>query len=598
MELHGLPDFATALATEGAQLFAPYGEQGPMLLTPGALAVAEAEAGGPDFLLETVRGRTPLLPPRPYAALDFRLRASYALAEALAVARQQIVGARVAPLALSGGALRLGGGAVPNDLRRRIPLAWNGLGLARCALRISIETAGLLIEGLRGAVLPIHAYADLVIIGVAPRLPHTVSFDPHALLVALAAAADSEGRMAYSALGAFFQRELGALPVSVGGAVAQDERTLLAESLIDHTLQRFGQIIAPPDDGAEPWVALAPGASLGAGRFTWDLAEPLLASRPLTLRLDPFAAARAVVDRRGIEAVTRATVVPSLPSGALAVMVTANLPAEREGVTALGVNLCAPARPPQRPQAALATALLEPPADSARVTLRLSPREPAAYTYTTFAVLADAGGAEEVRGEPTEHTGDLLELGGEQFPLDSIAVSAEPALLERALVRCTRRRPAAGGAGAPLEYSFALTLERPVRSLALPRGAAAGASLTVDAEEPGGAGRLRLGPLPAGDLCIDRFSFREYGPQRVMVEAALAPGAPSLLVELLPEGAPETPKAIGIVQLRPERPRQEWGYFAPSPFAPGYRYRLRRPTGEPPEPWSAARSPFEPLLIA
>lgn len=597
MALQGLPDFATALAAERATLFAPYERQGPFLLTPDALGVAEAEAGGPDLRIETVRGRTPLLPPRPYAVLDLRLRASYPLEAALAVAREQYAGACVAPLTIGGGVLRLGGGALPEELRHSIPLAWNGLGRARCALRIAIETASLLIEGLRGAVLPIHAYVDLAVVGVAPRLPYSARFDPRALLEALAAEADAEGRVAYSALAALFRREERGLPLVVAGAVAPDERALLAAALCDRTLQRFARPIAPPDGGAEPWVALDRPDSLGAGRFTWDLAEPQQVSRPLTLRLDPFAAARAVVAERGLAAVLRDTVVPPLPSGALAVTVTANVPAEREGLAALGVHLAAPPRPPQRPQAANATALLEPPADSARVTLRLSPREPAAYTFTTFAVLADAHGAEELAGAPVAHTGDQLELAGEAFPVEFVAVAAEPALLELAHVRCTLRRPAATAADRPIEHRFELTPERPARSLALPRGATAAAALGVEAEERGGPGRLQLGPLPAGDLSVSRASFREYGPQRVLVQAALAAGEPSLLVELLPEGAPETPDTLGLVQLRPDRPSQEWRYFAPSPFAPGYRYRLRRPGHEPPAPWSEVRSPFEPLLV-
>jgi hypothetical protein len=597
MALQGLPDFATALAVEGARLFAPFEGRGPLLLAPAALSVAEAEAGGPDLRIETVRGRTPLLPPRPYAVLDFRLRAHYPLEAALAAAREQQAGACVAPMNISGGTLRLGGGALPDELRRSIPLAWNGLGLARCALRISIESARLLIESLRGAVLPLHAHADLAVPGVAPRLPYTASFDPRALLEALAAAADAEGRLAYSALEALFRREPDGLPIAVEGAVALEQREALATALCDRTLQRFGRPVAPPDDGAEPWVALDRPDSLGAGRFTWDLAEPQQVLRPLTLRLDPFAAARAAVAERGLAAVVRDTVVPPLPSGALAVTVTANLPVEREGVAALGVHLSAPPRPPQRPQAANVTTLLEPPADSARVTLRLAPREPAAYSFTTFAVLADERGAQEVRGEPVAHTGEQLELTGEAFPLEFVAVAAELALLELAHVRCTLQRPAAGADDSPLEHRFELTPERPARSLALPRGAAAAATLSVEAEERGGAGRLRLGPLPAGDLSISRASFREYGPQRATILADLAAGEPSLLIELLPEGAPETPTTTGLIQLRPDRPSQEWRYFAPSPFAPGFRYRLRRPDHEPPAPWSEVRSPFEPLLV-
>lgn len=593
MELRGLPDFGASIAVEGAWLFAPFDAAGPLLLTPAALELAEAAAGGPDFLLETVRGRMPLLPPRPYAALNLRLRARYDLEAALATAREREAGARVAPLLIGGGTLRFGGGLVLEELRRSLPLAWNGLGVARYAQRISIESAQLLIEGLKGGVLPLHAYADLVVVGVAPRLPAVAHFDPRALLEALAAAADAEGRLAYSAFEACFRRAVGRLPIAVEGEHAPDAAERLAAALCDRTLERFGRLIAPRDGGAEAWVALARPDSFGAGRFTWNLAEPLRVTRPLTLSLDPFAAARAAAFERGLAAVVRDTVVPSLPNGALNVAVTANLPACREGLAALGVHLTAPARPPQRPQAASATTRLEEPADSTRLTLRLAPREPAAYSYTTFAVLADDGGAQELTTMPVAHSGEQLELSAEDFPVEFVAVSAEPALLELARVRCALERPAAEAGAAPLVHRFELTPERPARSLALPRGAAAGATLSVEVAERDGPGLLRLGPLPAADLSVERFSFREYGPQRIAVQAALAADASPLLVELLPEGAPETPEAIGRIRLPPQRPTQEWRYFAASPFTPGYRYRLAgRETA-----WSPVQSPFEPLTI-
>lgn len=593
MELRGLPDFGARVGVEGASLFAPFDWDGPFLLAPDALEVAETAGGGPDFLIETVRGRTPLLPPRPYGSLDFRLRAHYGLAAALGAARELRPGACVTPLAVAGGTLRLAGGAVPDDLRRSIPLAWSGLGLARCALRITIESARLLIDGLKGAVLPLFAYADLAVTGVAPRVPYAAHFDPRALLEALAAAADAEGRLSYSAFEACFRRESGRLPIVVDAAVAPGDEPALAAALCDRTLQRFGRLLAPPDGGGEAWVALSRPDSFGPGRFAWDLAEPLPASRPLTLRLDPFAAARGAASELGLAAVVRDTVVPPLPSGAVGVTVTANLPAEREGVAALGVNLSAPPRPPQRPVAIRATALLEPPADSARVTLRLAPREPVAYSYTAFAVLADAHGAQEVAAAPVEHTGEQLELSVDDFPLEFVAVSAELALLELGRVCCTLSRPATAPDAPPLEHQFELTPERPSRSLALPRGASADAALAVEVAERGGPGLLRLGPLPAADLAVDRFSFREYGPQRVTVRADLPAGAPPLLVELLAEGAPESAGAIGCVQLRPGHPDQEWRYFADSPFAPGYRYRIAGRDRQ----WSAVQSPFETLVM-
>jgi hypothetical protein len=79
-----------------------------------------------------------------------------------------------------------------------------------------------------------------------------------------------------------------------------------------------------------------------------------------------------------------------------------------------------------------------------------------------------------------------------------------------------------------------------------------------------------------------------------------APGG-LLAVDLLPEGAEETPQTVTALALTPGAPEKEWGYVAASPFAAGYRYRIHAGSdsdaGAPAAPWSPVQSPFVPLEL-
>ena len=72
-------------------------------------------------------------------------------------------------------------------------------------------------------------------------------------------------------------------------------------------------------------------------------------------------------------------------------------------------------------------------------------------------------------------------------------------------------------------------------------------------------------------------------------------------VDLLPEGAEETPQTVTALALTPGAPEKEWGYVAASPFAAGYRYRIHAGSdsdaGAPAAPWSPVQSPFVPLEL-
>jgi hypothetical protein len=593
MSLQGLADFEQPIQVAGAQIFYPYEGNGPHLLTPDSLEIAERAAGRPDFQLALVRGRTPMLPPKPYGLLDLRLRAHYPIEESLQIVRASRPQALLAPIAFTAGFLRLRAGTdlgdAPPDLLRPIALTWNGLGMTRTVMKLASDGAALIKRALESQVLLLHALAELEIAGVAPRLPLHVAFDPAELLQAVLGIGNQQREVSLPKLEEFFRQEPAKLPLTVRGELVDSRHEAFVQALVDRVRQHFGSFVPAPEESEEPHIALAAPEQVGHGRFEWDLSEPALVARTLILRLDPLAAARELVAREGLAAVVHETIVPPLSTGALSIAVSANLPPQRDGILALGVNLFAPARPPRRPQAATAAAELHPPDDAATLPLRLAPGEEPQYRYTTFVVLQDAGGIEQLEGIETLHQGEVLSLGPDDFPIDFVAIEAARALLELAEVQVTLSRP---DGTATVEQTYALNLDRPATALALPKGTA-GVLLEVVARERGGTGVLTLGPLPAESMTLDCYSFRQYGSQQVDITCTFTADAPSFAIELQPEAAADT----SVLFFRPDQPQRRWTWFADSPFRPGYRYRRLRNRDQPADEWSAVQSPSEPLVL-
>jgi hypothetical protein len=83
----------------------------------------------------------------------------------------------------------------------------------------------------------------------------------------------------------------------------------------------------------------------------------------------------------------------------------------------------------------------------------------------------------------------------------------------------------------------------------------------------------------------------------VTISVALDPDASLAVVYLLPEALPDAAGNISTLAFTPARPTRDWNWFAPSPFAAGYRWRRHIDTGTP-VPWSDVQSPFIPLNVS
>lgn len=589
MSLQGLPDFYQPIQTEGWQIFYPYENAGECLVLPDSLQIGEHANGNPDLTLTLVRGQNPLLLPKPHGLLDFRLQSHYPLNEALNLLRETNSNATVQPIAFQSGFLRLypqiQTDEIPEDLKLPMPLAWNGLTSARYSLTISESTAIALKGALTGNILKLLARAEIEMIGVAPRLPLQVRFDPAVLLNQLAALGNAQRQIACEDILSFFRRDLQLLPLEVIGEVPPDG---FAETMTDWIRAHFGTFIPSPNDDSKPHIALSSGNS---GSIEWNLSQALQAYRTIVLTLDPLSAAHQLVQTQGLDAVFQETTVPPIPTGTWSISVAANLPDRRPGVLSMGVTLKAPPVLPYRPQARIASAELTPPDDSATLMLRLSPIEKLEYMVSTSVVLQDTNGIRQLKSEEFSHVGDRLYIRPDQFPVNFMAIEATRSLLELATLQGTCHWQE----GETLNSQpFELNRENAATALVLPKQAT-NTTLEISARSLEGTQTLQIPLFPAKNCQLGLHSFREYGAHQITVECDFSDDVRIWAIDLLPEDAPET--EMSVLFFTPVQPHKTWSWLAKSPFRAGYRYRCHRDLGASPAEWSAVQSPFVPLNI-
>ncbi|NJO78328.1 MAG: hypothetical protein HC827_07220 [Cyanobacteria bacterium RM1_2_2] len=599
MSLRGLPDFYQPIQGESWQVFYPY-EGGAFVAVPTTIELGDREDGQTDFTLTLVRGQNPDLPPKPYGLLDFRLQPRYPIAEALTELRSRRPDAMVQPAMFTSGFLRLYPATtvepIPEDLKQPIPLAWNGLSTGRYSLRASAATITLLKTALTGTVLNLLAQAEMELVGVAPRLPLRVKFNPAILLDRLAALGDSQRRVASEDIVDYLRNSASqplALPLEIIGDITDIIPNEFAVTFTDWIRAHYGTFIPSPRLDRTGYIALArvEPDRIKPEIVEWDLSKPIQTTRTIELSLHPLEAARQIVAERGLDAVFQEVIVPQLPTGALSVEVSANLPAKRLGVLAIGVTLRAVPFLPYRPQAQVVSTEFQPPHDCARLFLRLSPIEKPVYTFATYVVLQDAQGVRQLRSAEIFHQGNQLALQPNQFPVSFIPISATRSLLEQGTVEGICRWQE----GQTIQsQTFELNQQSPVIALTLPQ-AASHPTLEFNAYSLDRTRSLVIPPMPARSYQLGLHSFVEYGSHLISIECEFNDQASFYAIELLPENAPET--EARLILLTPDHPRQTWSWLATSPFYAGYRYRPHRSPDRPVADWSDVQSPFTPLKL-
>jgi hypothetical protein len=595
MSLQGLPDFAQPLHTDRGLIFYPYEGVGPFLVVPNQLTIGDRSDGQPDFALTLVRGQSPIFPPKPYGMLDFTLRSESPIEEALQQVRQHDPQAIVKAVTFSSGFLQfypaVNGETLSTDLKVPIELAWNGLETSRYHLRMTESTAVMLKGALMGQIVQLIARADLEVLGVAPRLPIRVEFDPTILLDRLVALGNGQRRVTDAAIVDYFRQDLATLPLTLRGTIKSPEE--FARTMADWIRSHYGQTSANSTltstltDHDLTQIVLALPTMPGVQ--SWDLSQPQITTRTIVLTLDPLESARQLVQKQGINAIFHETIVPILPMGTLSVTVEANLPTPILGIFSMGVTLTAPPVLPARSQTKIASAEFTKSLETVTLRLPLAPREPPCYTVSTYVILSNVQGDEQLWSDEMPGQGDRLFLQPNQFPVHFITVGADRSLLEQATLQGLCRWTEGNS---DRSLPFTLNREQPKVSLALPK-TALNSTLECIAKSIDGTQTRSIAPFSARNTEIGLHFFPDFGPQQVQISCELDEHHPVYAIDLQPEGSTE----ISLLLFTSTEPKKNWQWLVRSPFQSRYRYRPHRDPTQVPAEWSAYQSPSIPLTI-
>ena len=560
MSLRGLPDFGAPVLLDGAPAgYRGFGEPGLVLVPPRTIGIVRAADGHYAFEVERFRGRGDW--PAPYAVLTMTLRAEHPLDDVLRVARADDAAARVAPTSLATGSIRLAGFFRVRDLD------WDGLSPLTWSDRLTVEEYSVLRGAIEAAFPETTAAAVMEITGVAARANARATIDPAALSASLRALGEPGEPLSRADVVAWLRTHgmTGDRRVVDVTGDAPDEAALAAV-LADRIRAR--------------WPGHRPPAAEAPGTWLWDLSEPIVTAREHAPAFPLFETYSAIA--ADIEAyVPPGVELDPVPAGWRTIDVLANLPTRQSGVVACGVDITAPPRPPARPQALTTTVELTG-TGTGRTTLRLAPGEEPDLVRETWAVVADAAGAQELRGSRVPFHGERLSLRPTDFPVRAWSIDVEPALLDLAAVRV---RIASAGPG-PHDFDIA----EPHADLAMPP--AGDDAVTVELTSRADGRVLVLGPFAPAPLWIGRHLLPGWGPQRITVTS---PGGDALVAVALRAESDDTGDGE-TVALTPASPVRVWRWFAADPFRAGYRFRVV-PTGAAPGPWSDVRPHDEDLVV-
>jgi hypothetical protein len=569
----GSIDFQRAIATGSALVYPRFGTPGEWIGLPLALDLARRAGGRPDFQLDLVRHRQALDGAlTAYGIVDMRV-----LPASILDARTTVKGT-VTEGTLGTGWLRLL--VVEPDRERRTMLPplrvrSSGPGGIRLAARLTAQAAALLKQALLGGTVLVDAWAEMEITGVAPRQPLVVTLQTSRLAQAIAADVHEGLVSRASVINALARPDvIGPLPPDLDPADA-------AEAAADRLRNACATLVPSPGTDIAEWWRL----DLGTAETTlrWDLAGTAPATRIHLLRFDPVALVRATeAGDAGRFIVERE--LPQFDTGLTDMLVTANLPTTRSPALSCGVDITAAPAPPHRMHALRETVEFTAPLDRAEVRLRFAPGEPRTCQVQTFVFANLRHGVTEYRAAARPHPGGDLRLDVTDFPVRWIPASATSQLVTAGALSIVAR-----WSGHSQAIDFDRT--RPSDTFLVPLDARPldfELSLRSD-------GRTIARSVSEADLrFLDLALFPEYGAHSVEISIDFA-GIPTVIaLDLMPEDGGGDAVTLSFSVTSPAR---TWTWFARSPFAPGFRYRLFQ-SGGPARAWSQPQPAFSPLRLS
>jgi hypothetical protein len=590
--LTGLPDFASIITSPEATMVAPFGG-GAYSVLPQQLTLASNADGSPKFQLDLVQSLGDLTAAGQYAELDCSLAGDFPLDQALTLVRSTVPSGTVQPITMTSGYGRLYATsgdntvALPADMLAPIPLGWWSNDLARWTMRISRD-AGVLLQGaLQGeSSLLLGARVEVAVTGVAPRLALFVQFQPVTLLTDILQNHPDRTIAVAEIVSFFLAGTPTSYPVALSAAIPAGQQVNLAQLMTDRIVGSYAALVPAPGVTDSGYVQFRSFDQIDSAQVRWDLNEAALGMRPWVFLLDPLAAIRALNDPAILSGLVKEISIPPLQIGLFHVDLTASLPPSRAGISAIGAQIEVAPNPPMRPFSINKTVLFTPPADSGSVDLALAPSEVMDLSVTCFAVIAAGDFVQQYEGAAQSFTQSWVQVAGGDFPLTFAHVSASTRLLSLATVAGILTYQVGSRT---VQTRFTLNGGEPEITVAAP-STAANTTLALQAVPLDASAPITLTANAMGRTQLDVNSFAGYGPHQLSVEAPMVAGVAPLFLELVPELLASDPAALpGKIALSADQPSANWGYFATSPFHPGYCFRLAAAVGGVPGPWSAVR---------
>lgn len=593
MSMKGMPDWSSPLKGAGSDVWFAYEEPLRAFASPATLAVAGEPGGAPAIALELIRVSGAADGPQVFGLLSIRFAADFALADRQKAVFLEHPEVRVEPLMPRGGFLRFRAAEaldLPADLLAPKPLVWAGAGSLSFAAQLGQAATQLLNDALVGGLVTVTAVAELESWGVATRTPAKVTFNP-AVLAPVITGRAVNGKISLAALASVLATLADTPGFGVAGIESDAARIAAAGACAERLIGRYGRLVPADEPAAGPAYAIDTTAMID-GEIVWDLAEPVLTPRAMTVASNPLETARQA-GARGFKLTREAPVVP-FATGLHVLSVFPNLPPKRIGALMLGAEIRAAPFLPDRPQTVAASALFREGETSKTVPLRLSAREPVAFDYQAVAFVTTPAGAQRLTGPLLHHEGLHLTIPPDSFPVRFLRIDATPALLDAVSLHISCR---GSHGGKPWSVGAAMDKATPSLAIAVPRDLE-DALLGVSATTPDGARTLTLNDRALEDCWLDLSSFPTAGPARIDITCEFDDGAGLAAIECAPEDRLDEADAIGLVSLTPARPSREWRWLVSNPLLDGYRWRWFRPAGEPPAPWSDRRDPAQgPLAL-
>lgn len=558
--LSELPDLGQLITLPSGPAYRAF-ERFDVVPIPTRLCLDTDFDGQPRLRISKVRGGRSVMSTRGRLDVGFALDSEFGpLAAELGAAgeRGRLLGVRI-----DGGVLQVEGP------EHRTLVSVLGAPLAptlTASFDLSAEVSSLVTTWVSDGKLPfLDASLRLRLQAVATRHPASYAFDPHVAAAGLAMRFGPGAQVSVASLAAVLEAVLADAGAGPAPDDAEDRRLSLALRVLP--------LFTTPAESVEPLYRLRPAADVPAGLEHLDLAQARQVTVDIVVPFDRPGAEKAV-QQADPDIVKSEVDLPILLTGQTTVVLGANLNFPVARMPTLIADVRVPARPPLRPSALIAGALLAEPRFDATLVLDLAPGEALDAEVRLRALVETGDGVQELIGawRNTADAWTLLSPRDFPAPLSVVRISAPLAELATLEVR-TGADVVTELNGGSLLSSIPMVGGEPYSVVVVPRGE--GAAITL--------------PLERGvRLDVSAESLPGYGVHRAVF--ALEHPATLVAVECRPEGTVDA--QADVFALGPATPHVERHWVATSPFQPGILWRVAG-AGQ----WSAPVAPADDLII-